>query len=466
MLAALCAAFGVPAQRRAARADQSTVRTRHLPPAKAKLKPVWQAAPSGIGEYLPFPDREALGIFQWGKRTLVGTWNGLLSSTTPGRWHIVPGLYGRAVRPLGEKNGLLWLQEMGLGLLAVDQKFAIRHTFYTVQGQGIQNFDIDSFWRLDETILRGNWWWEQDRSTLVELTAEGRERLRIPTHFFPGGVPQWMAIDAAAVWLALLDFPEMEFYGGPPRQPRPARKQLIRLDRGTGKMTAVDIQGRIGSAVPVFLNLPERILWVAPGHDKRLALHQLDKKRLRTVTAMRFRTPIFARNLAADSRNLWVFPGASATGTPLVFALRDFKPVPIRAAGNLPPGAPAPGSYEKPTSATTWYEVVAGDKHHVWLRTSGPAVIELRDDGTALTRNLSTIMQFPAGTQCFELRHEKGQIYNVVEWKNDEWELRGRGALPRIRSGPLVATQRYLYFKTALGLYRVAWAQLDGNSGD
>ncbi len=423
----------------------SPVKTISLPATAWKNRPAWQKAPSGHVEYLPFPDQEALGIARWGQRTLAGTWGGLLSSVAKDKWNIVPGLYGRAVRPLGERDGLLWLEEKGVGLLAVDKNWSIRRTVYTVQAHGISNFDVNSFWRSQEAMIDRYWWWDEDGNSLVEKSYQGEDILHIDTYDFPQGRPQWMAIDPSAVWLARLEFPEREFYSGPPRPRRVGHKQIIRVDRTTDKATTVDIHERVGSGEPAFVNLPNRILWIAPWNGKRLTLHQLDKKTMRVSTALQFAQPIFAREIVADGKNLWVFPGATPSGPPRVFSLRDFKPVALSAAGNLPPGSPAPSSYVQPTGSTPWYDALVGDTQRVWLSAPGPSLVELRDDGTASVRNLATLIQSPAELE----RRPSSALYGALH-------LDVHGSLLHLKAGETKVKMRQIYDpqKDQLTLFR------------
>jgi hypothetical protein len=340
---------------------------------------------------------------------------GLLASAGEDKWEIVPSLYARDVRPLREHDGLLWVEEGGDGLLALDKSLAVQRRLPTVKGRCIA-IGPRGFWCVERGV------------NLVGYSAEGRQRAFFPTDGkqLPKGTIYWAAVDGDAVWLAIMEYVIPKgIYNGPAV---PGESWLVRLSPATGEFSQVDIRPWPG---PPFVNLPRRVLWVRKAAETEWDVEELDKATLRVQRAGRIASP-YVSEMATDGQKLWVF---SSTGW-RVFSLDGLKPVALQDAGKPPPGSPSmtTESYCSLLSPSKpWFLVLAADPERVWLSAAGPSLVELRDDGVAEARDLSSLIPRPIDlSRAFAL---PGVFYG--------WLYRS-GSLLRVEAGDATATEREL----------------------
>lgn len=198
----------------------------------AKLN--WQKAPDGAGEFLPAPNINQYGQFEHDGCRYVATPLGVLRWRPEGEWRIVPELYGRAISPVGMRDGLLWAVEGDLlttfhpsrwsgHLVALDPANWSTKKKVNLPDQpsaSIVAVEQDGFWCLEEpkSVIGGRAS-HYGQAVIANYSMDGRElfRFKLPpgkvAQYLPKGMTAtsnpliyWAAVDPDAVWLKVIDY--------------------------------------------------------------------------------------------------------------------------------------------------------------------------------------------------------------------------------------------------------------------
>jgi len=447
------------------RSDEAPANTKvvTIAPRPWNATPDWQKAPDGQGEYLPNPT--PLATFEIAGREYAATALGTLvrekateTTRTPGPWRIVPELYLRHLEPVGTHDELLWAVEgkpwrsrlIGeVSLLGLDPKdWSTKKTLRFPAGSLVVKMDKDGFW-----ILREDLSIPRNKPGYTSLTCcdfDGKERFRFdaatlttteppePWMFDtkPRPLIYWMAIDDDAIYLSVIDYrgtaPNDGMIYGP--------KQLVRIDRVSGKHTAAD--------APIYqtttlANAPGRVLWLhSTMEDGKVinTIYQMNKKTMEMSCAGVLDAG-YLHGMTVKANHLWVQDVSRGDRRLRVFSLDDFKEVPV-------PGEPP--TLSELIWSPRWrvmgrvdertVELLRGDRQRVWL-SSGTDLMELREDGTRLTRDLSGVL----GTKelLWPLRIEPGVLFVAgagqkllrVQADTDRVLVRDPQAVPGLRYG-------------------------------
>lgn len=433
VLAACATAAQAQPVSRPATAPSSQPVTVKVPARPWQTMPAWQDAPDGHGQYLLLPSPH--GQFEIAGRQYLATQFGVLSRALPATapatqppatrladdWKIVPELYLKHLEPIAVRQGLLWAVEGRPQLRIVDGRLAAQAP-ETVRVVALDPTD----WSTKKTIQmpagsrvikveKGGFWLVEQGTYITGFPGPGRpgdaaiafrnfagkETLRFEAKTLatdsPGNppgvhakpIPQiwWWAIDDDAVYLSVIDFrgvsPRDAHVYGP--------RQLVRVDRATGKHVAVD--ANIYPDMPM-VDTPDRILWHQSQHkDGKYseAIYQLDKKAMKIAQAAILEDCKRIAALATDGRHLWVLEMVFPQPEPKAFSLKDFQPV-------VDPGRPpAPETFMPhrgyrpppfmPPSAPVSTLLLGGDAARLWV-VHGTSLLELRDDDKLLIRDI------------------------------------------------------------------------------
>ncbi|BCM89316.1 hypothetical protein IAD21_01162 [Abditibacteriota bacterium] len=376
----------------------------------------WQKVPDGVGEMLVFPNPPATEDFIWAKQRLLGTELGLLSrdtDDTEGQWQIVPSLYKQSVRIVGESQNLLWLEQIGQGLVALNRDLAVARRLPDVKGHCIA-IEPQGFWCLDGFDHNHH----HGATALVEYSAEGKERRRFvlqnfsllpkptpgiekkPTAFSSSGI-SWAAVDAEAVWVSITDYHFGGLDGGD--VPHNVNEtQLGRLDRITGKFTLLpwapaENKGKPNHYGDVYklnqpLNFPAYIQWLTQVDEDTWDVYQLDKRTLQVSRLIRLLAPGY--DLTTKDKNLWLQSRERGIyeRDMRIYSRENFDPIPLGEAGT-PPGRMF-GSRPEPWTANSPFcvGILGDDENGIWLGAPTQTLLHAADEGKSTAYDVRSLL--------------------------------------------------------------------------
>ena len=413
----------------------------------------WQKAPDGVGELLVYPNPPGQNEFVWGKRRVLGTELGLLTKDAKGGWKILPSLYKASVRIAGIGQDLIWLEQNDDGLVALKKNLKIVQRLPNVKGRCIA-IEKGGFWCLANFSVSS--WKNSNAQELIEYDHKGQEKRRfvvkglslIPAttapivaeekqksgfgfgdkgfgYSFGGSGIAWAAVDRDAIWVSLNNYSRGVFTGG--GFLRLGEEKLGRLERSTGQFTTLAWPSAQADKNPQleaekFLDLPERIQWLAESSGFAWDVYELDKRTFQINRVLQIDSERSQLKVTRDF--IWVQKrlGNVLERVSLVYSRFPLAFVNPEKAG-LPPERvmsylSRPDFLDVGTSF--WGGIVASNSKGVWLGSPLYSLVFAGDEGQLQHYNVRSVLNSNPEQGTFASE----ETANGVLWSNGEQLIR------------------------------------------
>ena len=379
---------------------QKSVTIVQVPATDGLDMPVWQKAPTGIGEFFPFPGTVTVG-YRVDEHRFEATYSGTLVTEGNKRWHIAPDLYLRNLYPVFKEENTLWARDPNY-LVAVDlqdwsikaqaplpmrsQPFTVRDNhIWCLEDNPFSNYSVNSSVNISGTSvvqydMKGN---ELYRFKLPN--NEIRPQTSDPYTIAPFSLIIWAAVDKNYVWLGVRVYPNLSYYtyqkgdpfgGGVIYDLSLVEFQLVRMDRQSGERIELECEGGLETKC---FELSDHILLVNSSKDQPGKIYKIDKENLQVEFLGRI-DPVYSSYINTDGENLWFV----CSKYNKIISLSDLNSVKV-VKNDYPPVYLPPARF----GDTCTPDILGGDAERLWLEVPGGLIVEINDDDTVRARDLS-----------------------------------------------------------------------------